>query len=441
MAGLFQRLFGRSAAPAEVKESSVGPLIAATVVGRPVWPQRDFAQAAREGYQRNPIVFRCVRAISQAVASIPLDIVSRDGQNDGNEVDAPELAALLNQPNPMMDGETFREALVAYFVLAGNAYIERVDLMRKPKELWLWRPDRVRVIPGPNGMPKAYEFTANGGKRDVPIDSNRAEAMTVLHWRDFNPLDDWYGMPAIDPAAFAVDAYTAASAWNKALLDNGARPSGALVYQPKEGPGRLSTEQFNALKQQLEQGYSGAANSGKPLLLEGGMTWQEMSLSPQDMDFANGKDAAARDIARAYGVPPMVLGIPGDNTYSNYAEANKAFYRETIIPLAQKMCRLLSQWLCPAFGQNLAFEPDLDDLYVFADERATKVQAIEASTTLTTNEKREEAWGLDPVDGGDTILVSATMVPLDAAATAPATGAEDDEDPQSEDGTVEAGDA
>ena len=77
-------------------------------------------------------------------------------------------------------------------------------------------------------------------------------------------------------------------------------------------------------------------NAGRPLLLEGGLSWQPLSLSPKDMDFLEAKNAAARDIALAFGVPPMLLGIPGDNTYSNLAEANRAFWRTSVVPLVTR---------------------------------------------------------------------------------------------------------
>ena len=149
----------------------------------------------------------------------------------------------------------------------------------------------------------------------------------------------------------ALDIHNAAGRWNKALLDNSARPSGALVYAPKEG-GNLSDEQFDRLKAELEDGYSGAARAGRPLLLEGGLDWKAMGLTPKDMDFIEAKHGAARDVALAFGVPPMLLGIPGDNTYANYQEANRAFYRMTVLPLVARTAKELSAWLAPAFGEG-----------------------------------------------------------------------------------------
>jgi hypothetical protein len=127
-----------------------------------------------------------------------------------------------------------------------------------------------------------------------------------------------------------VATHNAAAAWNRSLLENAARPSGALVYDAPTGG--LSTDQFDRLREELNRAFAGGGNAGRPLLLEGGLKWQSLSMSPADMDFAALKAAAARDIALAFGVPPMLLGLPGDSTYNNYKEANKALWRLTLLP-------------------------------------------------------------------------------------------------------------
>jgi HK97 family phage portal protein len=186
----------------------------------------------------------------------------------------------------------------------------------------------------------------------------------------------------------ALDTHNAAGRWNKALLDNSARPSGALVYAPKEG-GNLSEDQFERLKAELENGYSGVTKAGRPLLLEGGLDWKAMALSPKDMDFVEAKHSASRDIALAFGVPPMLLGIPGDNTYANYQEANRAFYRLTVLPLVARIARELSAWLGPAFGDRLRLWYDADQVEGLAAERDALWARIGAAGFLTDDEKRE----------------------------------------------------
>lgn len=149
----------------------------------------------------------------------------------------------------------------------------------------------------------------------------------------------------------ALDIHNSASKWNKALLDNSARPSGALIYSSSAGE-NLTDEQFSRLKRELEDGYSGAVRAGRPMVLEGGLDWKAMGYSPKDMDFMEAKNGASRDIALAFGVPPMLLGIPGDNTYSNYKEANRAFWTQTVLPLVKRTAESLSNWLGPQFGSK-----------------------------------------------------------------------------------------
>src|SRR4029453_6017030 len=97
--------------------------------------------------------------------------------------------------------------------------------------------------------------------------------------------------------------------------------------------------------------FQGAARAGRPLLLEGGLDWKAMSLTPKDMDFIEAKHVAAREIALAIGVPPMLLAIPGDNTYSNYQDATRTFWRQTVLPLVNRTAKALSAWLAPAFSR------------------------------------------------------------------------------------------
>jgi HK97 family phage portal protein len=297
--------------------------------GRPAWTPRDYAALAREGYGRNAIVYRCVRTIAEAAASVPWLLY--DG---AAEVDRHPLLALLARPNRRQAGGDFREALIGHLLVAGNAYVEAVAVDGAIRELHVLRPDRMKVVPGADGWPEAYEYSVGG--RTVRFPSGGDGISPILHLAQFHPLDDHYGFAPIEAAAVALDIHNAAGAWNKALLDNSARPSGALVYQAKDG-GNLSQEQDERLKDELESGFTGAARAGRPLLLEGGLDWKTMALTPRDMDFMAAKNGAAREIALAFGVPPMLLGIPGDNTYSNYKEANLAFWRGTVLPLAGRL--------------------------------------------------------------------------------------------------------
>ncbi len=162
----------------------------------------------------------------------------------------------------------------------------------------------------------------------------------------------------------------------------------------------LSDSQFERLKQELEQTYQGAMNAGRPLLLEGGLDWKAMSLSPKDMDFMEAKHAAAREIALAFGVPPMLLGIPGDNTYANYQEANRVFWRATVLPLANRAACALTQWLAPVFGPDVRLRVDTDRIEALSADRAALWERVTNAPFLTVNEQRA-AVGYGAIAGGD----------------------------------------
>jgi HK97 family phage portal protein len=253
----------------------------------------------------------------------------------------------------------------------------------------------MKLIPGADGWPEAYEYTVAG--RSVRFDQSAA-LPPILHLTLLHPLDDHYGLAPLEAAAVAVDTHNAAAKWNKALLDNAARPSGALVFSGAEGA-VLSDDQFDRLKRELEENYQGARNSGRPLVLEGGLDWKSMSLSPKDMDFMEAKHAAAREIALAFGVPPQLLGIPGDNTYSNYQEANRVFFRATVLPFANRIAGALSAWLAPAFG-GARLVVDADQIDALASDRAALWSRVSDAPFLTPNEKRA-AVGYAPLEGGD----------------------------------------
>jgi HK97 family phage portal protein len=397
---------GRGAARAlDAKASRAGAVIAFEHQGQPVWSPRDYAAFAREGFMQNAIVYRSVRMIAEAAASVPLLLYDRD-----SDIDAHPLLDLIRRPSPGVTGAELLEALYGYLLVSGNAYLEAVTIDGRLRELHALRPDRMVVVPGADGWPDAYEYRAGG--RAVRFDQNADGAPLILHMRLFHPANDHYGMSPIEAAATAIDIHNAASSWNKALLDNSARPSGALVYAAASG--HMTEDQFARLKSELETTYQGAKHAGRPLLLEGGLDWKPLSLTPKDMDFIEAKNAAAREIALAIGVPPMLLGIPGDNTYSNYQEANRAFWRQTVLPLVNRTAQALSGWLLRGReslfalgdspsgsrppGERLELRPDLDQVEALSGEREALWARLQAASFLSDDEKRA-AVGYGPRSG------------------------------------------
>jgi HK97 family phage portal protein len=386
MSTILTRLRDAFARPTDTKASRAGPLIALQSQGRAVWSGRDYAAFAREGFQTNPVAHRAIRMIAECAALVPLDAASPDA---GAKIAAERLLA---RPNPRQAGQALLEALHLHLAIAGNVYLELVSLDGEPRELHALRPDRMRVVPGTSGWPDAYDYAIGG--RSVRFQAGGEGPSPILHLMHHHPADDHYGLSGMEAAAAAIDIHNEASRWNKALLDNAARPSGALVYSADGA--NMTDDQYGRLKAELESGFMGAANAGRPLLLEGGLDWKPLSLSPKDMDFIELKQMAAREIALAIGVPPLLLGLPGDATYANFAEANRAFWRQTVAPLVKRVSAGLAGFLGSHLGAELTLTPDFDDVDAMADAREPLWRAVTAADFLTADEKRA-ALGYGPL--------------------------------------------
>jgi HK97 family phage portal protein len=364
----------------QTKSSATSSIVALHTAGRPQWTPRNYAALAREGFAGNVIGYRCVRMVSEAAASVPLLMYI-----DGKEAETHPLKSLLQRPNPMQSGRELLETLHAQLLVAGNAYAELVTLDGAPREIYVLRSDRMTVVPSRQGWPEAYEYSAHGATVRLPREN-------VLHVKLFNPTDDYYGMSPLEAAARAIDTHNSASSWNKAMLDNAARPSGALVYAA--GDGHLTSDQFERLKAELQDTYQGSANAGRPMILEGGLDWKEMGFSPKDMEFIAAKDGAAREVALAFGVPPMLLGIPGDNTYANFAEANRSFWRQTAVPMSNRLGEALAHCLAPFAQGVVTLVPDLDQVEALAPDRDALWKRLNDASFITDAEKRQ-AVGYD----------------------------------------------
>ena len=359
--------FGRKSAPADAR-----PFV-------PAWLQSDaaevgfarsFSEQFEEVYRRNPVGQRCVRLVSGMLGALTIDAVEGD-----------------KRVAEMVQADGLLESITANLLLHGNAYVQLIaDGRDRPEELCPMRPERVSVVCDERGWPVAYLYRACGQvtrfERRDPLERQQLAHIKALH-----PRDDHYGLGCIEAAIAAASVHNRANRWNKALLDKAARPRGALSYEPADGAS-LSVEQFKRLKDELTAEFSGSGNAGRPLLLEGGLKWQALSLTPADMDFVALKEGAARDIALAFGVPPVLVGLPGDATYANAREAGRALYRQTILPMAARILNalgsMLGDWLGPV---RLAV--DTDQISELADDRAKLWEQVGAAGFLSDEEKRD----------------------------------------------------
>ncbi len=378
---VFDFLKRSAVAVPEQKASATGPVINFSSTGRVAWSPRDTVSLTKTGFLGNPIGFRAVKLIAETAASMPLVL-----QDCERRFEVHPLLGLLRRPNPMQGRAELLEALYGQLLLSGNAYLEAVQgAAALPAELHVLRSDRMSLVPGADGWPVAYDYTVGARKHRFDMTTG---LNPICHIRNFHPQDDHYGFSPMQAAAVALDVHVSASHWSKALLDNAARPSGAIVYKGVDGQSQLSNDQYDRLLNEMASHHQGARNAGRPMLLEGGLDWKPMGFSPSDMEFQKTKEAAAREIAIAFGVPPMLMGIPGDATYANYQEANRAFFRLTVLPLVTKVAANLSHWLSGFSGEEVELKPDLDQVHALATERDQQWARVGAADFLTQAEKR-----------------------------------------------------
>ncbi|WP_137754410.1 phage portal protein [Sphingopyxis sp. L1A2A] len=363
--------FGRKAAQGAARPALSRVYGAYGMMGSSPTPLSYEAQL-REGYLGNAIVQRSVKLVAEAAGSAP--VVASD----------PALAALVAQAS---GGQGLVETLASQLLLHGNGYVQILgDGAGAPAELFALRPERVSVEADARGWPVAYRYKAGGAGVVLPAEDG-AGRTAVVHVKALHPLDDHYGAGCLGAASGAIAAHNAAAAWNAALLGNAARPSGALVHDPGDKGMPLSAEQVERLREELAEGFSGGANAGRPLLLEGGLRWQALSLSPSEMDFLALKESSAREIAMAFGVPPMLLGLPGDATYANYREANRALWRLTVLPLVGKILGGIAQGLAGWFA-GAELRVDLDRVPALAEDRMALWHEVSAADWLSADEKK-----------------------------------------------------
>ena len=331
----------------------------------------DYNLAVKRAYLDNPVAQRAVRLVAEGIGGAAL------------VADDPVLTALVKATSA---GQSLLETLASQLLLHGNAYVQVIkDGAGLPAELFALRPERISVIAGSDGWPSGYSYKLGDKVLSIPLLDEDASP-NLIHIKSFHPADDHYGAGCLAAADQAVATHNAAGLWNRQLLENAARPSGALVYDGGDGGG-LSPDQFDRLKTELAEAYAGHANAGRPMLLEGGLKWQALSLSPADMDFAELKAAAARDVALAFGVPPMLLGLPGDATYANYREANRALWRLTLLPLADKIFAALREGLVTWFP-DASLAIDLDRVPALAEDREKLWAQVSSASFLSDDEKR-----------------------------------------------------
>jgi HK97 family phage portal protein len=353
-----------------------------------IWTPRRFDALIREGYEQSVWAYACVGWITRLARDTRWLVFIND-----EEVDQHPLLDLLKRPNPQQSGSAFIEAVVGFVETAGNSYIERVGLPnRPPVELWVKRPDRMKVIPDLQALIRGYEYEVGGQKI-------RYDAWQIRHMKRWNPSDDWYGLSPLAAAARGIDTFNGGQAHNLALIQNGARPSGAWVTNQ-----RLTDQQFSRLREQLDDAAA-MARRGRPMLVEDGTSWQELGLSPRDLDFLAGQEDAARQIHAAFGVHPVITGLT-EGTFENQKQALRSLTITTVLPFIEYLTEELNAWLAPLYGPNVRLAYDRDSYSSLAEDQESLWSRAEIGfrTGFITRNEARHLLGYEPTADGDQFL-------------------------------------
>ena len=345
----------------------------------PVWTTQKDKQFITEGYNRVVWVYSCVGAISSAVSSVPWLLYRKGRAGRLIEVtDHPILTMLNNRANPYMSSKDFIDYWTTYLAIEGKFYAEYSN-PNMPTGLYPIYPHYVYPIPHRTEFIGGFEY-----RLDEPIRYNANE----LLWSKFNdPLDVYQGQSPLRALARTVDTENEAVDWNKTTLQNAGIPAGVFQIQ------NPSPELSQRLEEEWQKRYGGGSNARKPLILNSDKaSYMPLGLSPVDMDFLNQRKINRVEICSAFGVPSQIVGDPEGQTYSNYGEAQKAFWENTVISRYLEHMRLkLQSDLLPRYADNLELRYDLSNVGALKeneDKKATRVLNLWKAGLITRNEGR-----------------------------------------------------
>jgi len=349
-------------------------------------------------------VYACVQARSEEVGNIQLRLLK-----DGEEVPESELVDLIHGVNPSMTKSQLFEATQAFLDLDGNAFwflARDAKGKGKIREIWPLRPDHVTIMQSKTNPLQVEGYVYQSGANKVVLAPNE-----ILHFKNFNPLGEHpfphRGMGIVEAASWSIDTDNEARQWNFSFFKNSAKPDGVLV---KEGAGAMSQDEYQRLKEQLNQEHRGTLNAHKTMVLSGGLKWQEISRSQKEMDFVEQRRFSRDEILALFRVPKSVLGIVEDVNRANAEASNYIFALRTVKPLMEQIVETLNEFLVPEFGEGLELTFDSpvpeDRIQIVAEYTAG------LDKWLTRNEIRK-LEGLPPSENGDTIFGPLAFQPID----------------------------
>lgn len=352
-----------------------------------------------ESAMRATAVYASVRVLAEGVSQLPLILYRRrtDGGKD-RATQHPLWRILHETPNQWQTDFEFREMMMGHVALRGNFYAWKnmVDRGARLRELIPLHPDRMEVEQQPDSSIK-YRYTNNQGERFT------FEQSEIFHVRGMS----FDGVVGIDPITYqreSIGHYLAAERHGSNFFGNGAHPAGALKH-----PKTLSDKAHHNLEESFQRNYGGA-NSGRPMVLEEGMEWQQLSISNENSQFLETYKHKRTEIASMFRVPPHMIGDMERATFSNIEQQSLDFVIYTLLPWLRRIEKAMQRDLVPESSRGQLFAEHLVEGLLRGDSTARKdfYTAMLQHGVLSPNEVREKE-NMNPRDGGDSYYFPGNM--------------------------------
>lgn len=376
--------------------------------GVPQFPEHSYQRFAKDGYSKNELVYAAVEELATSAAE-PRFAAFRRGQGDPEQIDRAAVLDLLERPNPFCDRYAFVAGIIMHRAIAGNAYVEKVrSRAGKVVELWLLRPDRVKVIPDRQRYVGAYEYRI-GDHVDI------VDARDIIHLKTRNPLDDFYGLPPLATVAERVDVDAWMRQFAAAFFRNAGVPAGILNIQKQ-----VDADERKMIQDRFKNQYGGTQGWHQLMVIDNtiakfepaGLPLGERGLVMPDLTEIN----EARIVA-AFGVPLSLIGtrLGMQQKYSNMQELRASFWDETLRPLYQEIASGLSAGLLPDFDGWDYLDFDLSRVGALQEDEDAKHKRIREDVNggLLSLEEGREALGYDPEPDPAHHWVRATSVTIE----------------------------
>jgi len=367
----------------------------------PVYSDMSVAKATREGYKISIFVYRSIRTIIQAASAVPWIVTDKEG----NPIKDHQLELVFRNPNPVFSGQDMIEILIAHLELVGNALWQPIIVGKEIKEIWPVMPDLVKPIPSEERGKwlKGWDVVTTGGRhQEMPPEQ-------FIHFLQVDPGNPYWGMSPLMAAARTVDTDNEAQDTQKVSMQNRGAVEGVFTH---ESP--LNEEQWIEVRRQVREKFLDKNRRREPWVLGAGAKWQQMSLTPVEMDFIASRLANLRAVAAAFGLDPWWLGDRTTSTYNNVLEARKALYEDVVIPLLDDVKSTMNLKIAPIYGEDIRITYDTSGIPALREDfgkKVTQAQTLWAMGVPFEQINNRLEMGFDEFDGWDSGYLPMNLLP------------------------------